>query len=212
MMVSGLKRVASTRRSRNWLADQRFPAPARSGARSPWNVVSGNGPEWQRMQVVVRSSTSAPPRAATPAAPVSDAGMPSTTILYGAGACALAASASTSAAIANAIWSIDLAKGVRRDGLKPFLRLVRLAGAQLARCVDRACGAAFDLGEDVVLRLVVAREREAIAGRGDVVAGAGQPRRLRRFAGKEVHDSGGAGFALRAGSRRRFRNAAAEAG
>ena len=73
MIVSALKREASTSRSRNWLADHRVPLPVRSGARSPWNLVSGNGPEWQRMQVVARDPrTSARPRAASPGAPVSE--------------------------------------------------------------------------------------------------------------------------------------------
>ena len=56
------------------------------------------------------------------------------------------------------MWNIDLAKRVRRDGLKPFLRLVRLACTQLARRIDRTGGAALDLGKDVTLRLVIAGE------------------------------------------------------
>ena len=50
MIVSGLRRVASTSRSRSWPADQREPAPDRSGASVPWNFSSGNGPEWHSRQ------------------------------------------------------------------------------------------------------------------------------------------------------------------
>src|SRR5262249_1432071 len=160
----------------------------------------------QRMQVVVRSSTSARPRAASPGLPVSESGMPSPTTWYGAWA--LAPLVSANATANKAIWSIDLAKGVRRDRLKPFLRVIRLAGAQLARGVDGTGGAALNLGEDVVLRLVIARERETVAGCDDVVADAGQPWRLRRDAGEQALDRCRAGAALRDGGRGRFWNAA----
>src|ERR1700750_193520 len=137
MMVAGLRREASTILSRSWLTLQRLPLPERFGARSPWNLVSGNGPEWQRMQVVLRSSTSARPRAASPGDPVSDSGMPSPTIVYGVGACAAAPTGGARlAANSAAICGIDLAKAVRRDGLKPALGALRFAGADLAGRIE----------------------------------------------------------------------------
>jgi hypothetical protein len=42
--------------------------------------------------------------------------------------------------------------------LKPALGFSRLAGAQFARRIDRAGRSALDLGEDVALGLVMARE------------------------------------------------------
>src|SRR5436305_1115927 len=55
-------------------------------------------------------------------------------------------------------WSHVLAKGIRRDGLKPALGLGCLAGSQFARRIDRAGRAALDLGEDVAPGLVAAGE------------------------------------------------------
>src|SRR5438309_1697261 len=162
MIVAGLSCDASTMRSRNWLADQRLPAPARLGARSPWNLVSGNGPEWQRMQVAPRSTTSARPRAASPGVPVSDCGMPSPTIVYGLSSSARAGRDSAdSAAIsqAPAIWIARLAKTAHRDRREPSLRFVRFASARLARRIGGAAAAAFDLGKNVVLWRVEAGER-----------------------------------------------------
>ena len=52
MIVSALRREASTSLSRSCPSDQRLPEPERSGARSPWNFCSGNGPLWHRMQVL----------------------------------------------------------------------------------------------------------------------------------------------------------------
>ena len=58
MIVSGLRRAASTRRSRSWPSDQRAPAPARLGARLPWKRSSGIGPLWQsRQSPTVRLAT-----------------------------------------------------------------------------------------------------------------------------------------------------------
>ena len=105
-----------------------------------------------------------------------------------------------------------LAKRLRRDGLKPALGFSRLAGAQLARRFDRAGSAAFDLGEDVAPGLVVAREREAVAGRDGAVADPCESWRLRFTTGEQADDRVSAGLALRARSGGRLGNAAAEAG
>src|SRR5258708_5432905 len=161
MIVAGLRRDASTSRSRSWPSDQRLPAPASPGARSPWNVASGNGPLWQRMQVLVRSTTSARPRTASPAMPVNDWGIASSTTAYARKPCALAAADSARAAAAShapAMGSADLAKSFRRDRLVPGLRLFRFAVAKFARRIDRAGGAAFDLGEHTVPGLIDAGE------------------------------------------------------
>src|SRR5437588_2737407 len=107
---------------------------------------------------------------------------------------------------------IDLAKGVRRDSLKPALGLGCLAGAQFAWRIDRAGGAALDLREDVALGLIVAGEREAVSGRGGVVADAGQTRCFRCTAREQADKGGGASLPLGARSGCRFGNAAAEAG
>src|SRR5882724_11875525 len=193
MMVVGLRREASTSRSRSWLIVERLPAPARLGARSPWNLVSGNGPLWQRMQVLVRSSTSARPRAASPGAPVSDSAMESPVMIYGRNSCAVTEQGIASAAAATsqvaAMWIIDLAKGFHRDRFVPGLRLLGFTHPHLARRVERAGeAAAFNLGKNVVPRLIDAREREGIAGRDGVVTGAVQFRHRRCRAGDQACD------------------------
>src|SRR5438132_1907704 len=213
MIVDGLKRDASTSRSRSWLIDQRLPAPARSGARSPWNLVSGNGPEWHRMQVLERSSTKARPRDTSPAAPVSETGMPSPTTAYRASSCACAAwGRAQAAATYQARWIADLAKAIHRNRLEPRLRILRFAGAQLARRIDGADAAALDLDEDAVLWLIVAGERKRVTRRDRAVADAGQFRYFRRLARGQVYDRRRAGCPLRVRGRCRFRNAATEAG
>ena len=60
--------------------------------------------------------------------------------------------------------------------------------------------------------LIDAGQRERVAGRHRVVAGADQPRRLGRFARDQVRHRGGAGLALRVRGRGGFGNAAADAG
>src|SRR3977135_3316850 len=162
MIVAGLRRDPSTIRSRSWPADQRVPAPARLGARSPWNFSSGNGPLWQRMQVLKRLSTRARPRVASPGAPVSELAMASPTTTYGCKACATAVPGWASAATAShvPIWIAELAKGARRDGLVPGLCICCFARANVERRIDRAGAAAFDLVEQTVLRRVDAGQRE----------------------------------------------------
>src|SRR5262249_3885027 len=157
------------------------------GARSPWNWVP-NGPAWQRMQVVLRSSTSARPRAASPGAPVSDCGMPSPTILYGASVCACTAQARASAARQEAIWTYLLANIIRRAVLAPVDRLIRLSRADLARRIDRARGAAFDFGEDALPGHIDAGKRKGVARRNRVVADARQSRSFRHLACQRVDD------------------------
>ncbi|MGC0388429.1 hypothetical protein ABIF91_000783 [Bradyrhizobium sp. USDA 241] len=105
-----------------------------------------------------------------------------------------------------------LAKRLRRDGLKPSLGLGCLARAQFARRIDRAGRAALDLGEDVAPGLVVAGEREAVAGRDGAVADPCESGRLRCAAREQANDRASAGLALCACSGGRFWDAAAKAG
>src|SRR4051812_48729240 len=167
MMVAGLRRAASTSRRRNCGTLERLPAPARFGARSPWNRTSGSGAEWQRTQVELRSATSARPRAGSPGAPVSESAMPSPEIVYDRSDCACAPTDEARVPAAIMAASI-LAKSVHRDGLVPVGRRLRLLGADVQRRIDRAGAATFDLGEDVALGLIDAREREGITGRDGV--------------------------------------------
>src|ERR1700694_5091918 len=102
------------------------------------------------MQVLVRSTTSARPRVASPGTPVSDSKIASPTTTYARSPCPLAAQGRAIAAAAN-----------------------------LARCIDGAGAAAFDLGEHAVSGLIDAGQREGIAGRDCIVAGADQPRYCR---------------------------------
>src|SRR5262245_19545004 len=183
MMVAALRREAATRRSRISPSDQRRPVPARLGATSPWKRCSGNGPEWQRMQVLVRSTTSARPRVASPGAPVSDAGMASPATAYGRSACAPAVL--PSARRAGITYAIGLTKGVPCDCLEPAQRALRFLRPYLAGRFDWAC-LDLDLGELVALGLIDAGQREGVSGGNRIVAGAGQPRRLRGFACKQT--------------------------
>src|SRR3989449_4306580 len=78
MMLCGLTFVGSTIRCRIWPSDKRAPTEVRSGARSPWNRSSGNGPLWhKRHSPTWRLATIARPRAGSPFAPVSEAGIES---------------------------------------------------------------------------------------------------------------------------------------
>src|SRR5258706_6184457 len=77
MMLCGLAFVGSTIRCRIWPSVSRAEF-LRSGARSPWNRSSGNGPLWHRRhRPSCRLATIARPRAASPLAPVSGAGIES---------------------------------------------------------------------------------------------------------------------------------------
>src|SRR4029079_3116597 len=174
----------------------------------------GNGPLWQRMQVLDRSTTSARPRAASPRAGVSGSGMAAPATVYGRRLWAPAGQGSASNTAAShipAIWFVDLTKNIHRDLLEPVFRSFRLARPHVARRIDGA-GRPLDFGELPVPGLIDARQRERIARCARIVAGAGQPWRLRRFARQHIHDRGGARLALRMRSRCRFRNAAGERG
>src|SRR5260221_7478873 len=77
MMLCGLTFVGSTIRCRIWPSVSRAEFP-RSGPRSPWNRSSGNGPLWHRRhRPTCRLATITRPRAASPLAPVSEAGIES---------------------------------------------------------------------------------------------------------------------------------------
>src|SRR5437660_9774504 len=78
MMVCGFTFRESTIRWRSWPSEYRAPTEVRSGARSPWNRSSGNGPRWhKRHRPTCRLATIARPRAGSPFAPVSEAGIES---------------------------------------------------------------------------------------------------------------------------------------
>src|SRR6266851_1417330 len=100
------------------------------------------------MQVLVRSPTSARPRAASPGMPGSDSGMASPTTTYARNPCALAAQGSANVAAtshARATGMTDLTKSFHRDCLEPGLRFFRFLLANLARRIDRAGATTFDL-------------------------------------------------------------------
>src|SRR5437762_9346407 len=78
MMVCGFTFRESTIRCRIWPSEYRAPTEVRSGARLPWNRSSGNGPLWhKRHSPTCRLATIARPRAGSPFAPVSEAGIES---------------------------------------------------------------------------------------------------------------------------------------
>src|SRR5260370_19784059 len=200
MIVAGLRLEASPSRSRSWPSDQRLPAPARPGARSPWNFCSGNGPLWQRMQVLVRSTTSARPRVASPGMPVSDSGMASPTTTYARNPWAPAAPGRANVAATSHIRATgmaDLTKSFHRDCLEPGLRFFRFLHANFARRIDRAGAATFDLGEYSIPGLIDAGQRERKAGRDRIVAGAHQPRHCRRYARDQARHRSSACLSLR---------------
>src|SRR6267143_5804242 len=78
MMVCGFTYRESTIRCRIWPSDKRAPTAVRSGARLPWKRSSGIGPLWHsRQRPTCRLATIARPRAGSPFAPVSEAGIES---------------------------------------------------------------------------------------------------------------------------------------
>src|SRR5437773_4780254 len=78
MIVCGFTFRESTIRCRIWPSEIRAPTEVRSGARLPWNRSSGNGPLWHsRHSPTCRLATIARPRAGSPFAPVSEAGIES---------------------------------------------------------------------------------------------------------------------------------------
>src|SRR5436190_14472716 len=131
------------------------------------------------MQVLVRSSTSARPRAASPGMPVSDCGIASPTTTYARNPCSSAADGSTSTDITSVAAEIniaDLAKGIHRDALVPGLRADRFSRAYFARRLERACADAFALGKHAIAGLIDARLREGVTGRDHAITGADQLR------------------------------------
>src|SRR5262245_23556499 len=146
------------------------------------------------MQVLDRSTTSARPRAASPGAPVSDAGMASPTTAYGRSPCAPAVL--PSATRTGITIAIGLTKRVPCDRLEPAQGAFRFLRPYLARRLDRA-GLDLDLGELIASGLIDAGQRERIGGGDRVVAGAGQPRRLRWLSRKQACDGRRASLALR---------------
>src|SRR5437016_13375554 len=78
MMVCGFTFRESTIRCRIWPSEYRAPTEVKPGARLPWNRSSGNGPLWhKRHSPTCRLATIARPRAGSPFAPVSEAGIES---------------------------------------------------------------------------------------------------------------------------------------
>src|SRR5579862_9086189 len=110
------------------------------------------------MHVLARSTTSARPRAGSPALPVSDSVMASAEMVYGRSSCALAANDIASVAAISHVPVMliaDLAKRFHRNRFKPGLRLVGFTLSHLNRCVHRAREAsALHLGKNVIPRLI----------------------------------------------------------
>src|SRR5690349_20502147 len=110
------------------------------------------------MQVLVRSTTSARPRVASPAAPVNDAGLASPTTAYLRSSCAAPTpgrARSAPARMGTDMRCLRLAKDFRRYRREPGLGIVRLARTELARRVRGTDAAgAFDVRQQSILRLV----------------------------------------------------------
>ena len=108
--------------------------------------------------MLLRSTTSARPRAASPGTPVSETGMASPTTTKFRSACGAAAPGNATAEAAIQILAAeriaDLTKGVHRNRLEPGLRIIRFVLPDLARCIDGACDIRLDLGELAVFRLI----------------------------------------------------------
>src|SRR5580693_6585857 len=206
MMVCGLNLPASTMRSRSCPSLHRAPAPARSGAMVPWNLSSGNGPEWQsRQSPVLWLATMARPRAASPWLPVSDAGMASPTILYCTRSAFAGAAKMASAAMAA------LAENLGRRGAEPGIGILGFLGAQRGRRIERAgVDRVVDFGVLAVHRVEFAGDRNGVAGCDDAVTIARHRRRLRRGAGEQAGDRGGAEPAFDQTGERRLRHRAGE--
>src|SRR5437868_5197009 len=167
------------------------------------------------MQVLVRSSTTARPRAASPGMPVSDCGIASPTTTYGRNPCSSAVEGKTSidiTSMAAAINIADLAKGIHRDALVPGLRADRFSRTYFARGLERARGDTFALGEHAVAGLIHARLRESVIGRDHAVTGADQLRSHLWFARDQARDCFGACLCLRVRRRSGLRDYAAKAG
>src|SRR3954447_4942747 len=167
------------------------------------------------MQVLVRSSTSARPRAASPGMPVSDCGIASPTTTYARNPCSSAVDGRTSTDITSMAAPIniaDLAKGIHRDALVPGLRADRFSRAYFARRLQRACGDTLALGEHAIAGLIDARLREGVIGRDHAITRADQSRCRLWSARDQARDCAGACLCLRARRRCGFRDYPAKAG
>src|SRR5580704_5330256 len=206
MIVCGLNLPASTMRSRNCPSLHRAPAPPRSGAMVPWNLSSGNGPEWHnRHSPVLWLATIARPRAASPWLPVSDAGTASPTILYRTRS-AFAGTAKMASAAKAA-----LAENLGRRGAEPGIGFACFLGAQRRRRIERAgVDRVVGFGVFAVDRVEFAGDRNGVAGRDDAVAIARHRRGIRRGAGEQADDRRGAQPAFEQAGKRRLRHRAGE--
>src|SRR3954447_3729246 len=166
------------------------------------------------MQVLVRSSTSARPRAASPGMPVSDCGIasPATTYARNPSSAVDGRTSSDITSMAAAINITDLAKGIHRDALVPGLRADRFSRAYFARRLERACGDALALGEHAIAGLIDARLREGVTRRDHAITGADQLRCSVWFARDQARDCVGACLCLRARRRCGFRDHPPKAG
>src|SRR5580700_3967555 len=204
MMVAALNLLASTMRNRNCPSLHRAPAPARSGAMVPWNLSSGNGPEWHNRQSPrLWLATIARPRTASPWLPVSDAGMASPAILYCTRSAFAGAAKMASAAAAA------LAENLGRRGAEPGIGIFCFLGAQRRRRIERAgVDGVVDFGIFAIDRMEFAGDRNGVARRDDAVAIARHRRGIRRGAGEEADDRCGAQPAFDQAGERRLRHRA----
>src|SRR5262249_4532123 len=215
MIVSALRRLASTIRSRNWPSDQRAPVPLRSGASVPWNFSSGKGPLWQRRQrPTCRLTTMLRPRSTSPFAPVSDWGRASPTTAYGR-SCASVRASSAKLAIAAASAAAQTSAPQRSaedfigDRLEPVIRESGFERARGARRVQRAdAGRALDLLDLTVRRPVDADNRDAVIGRYQTVTGVDEFGLAGAAAGKQLCHRGCANLGLGIRRERRLRHGA----
>src|ERR1700730_5686728 len=182
MIVTGLSRVASTSRSLNCPADQRDPAPDRSGANVPWNRSSAKGPVWHNRQAPSRrSTTSARPAAGSPVVPVSDSGIASSTTLWGWSASSSAACANSAhTTITTTALTIASGKCLGRDRAEPSRGIARFEGAEVGRGIGRADPTrALDIDQLSVDGMVDAGDGDSVTGCHQTVAGVDQPGRRR---------------------------------
>src|SRR5882757_556544 len=209
MIVSGLTRVGSTRRSLSWPADQREPAPEKSGASVPWNFSSGNGPVWHRRQAPSRrSATIARPRAGSPPVPVSDAGIASPRTAKGRNGPS-SAIAATPAPARSAAASTASGEGLGRDRAEPGFGIAGFEGTEMRRRVDRAHPArTLDIGELAIDRMVDAGNRDPVIRCDKAVTGVDQLRRRWSLATQQRGDRKRTDLGLSIGGKRRFRHGA----
>src|SRR5215203_3949353 len=200
MIVSALRREPSTMRNRNCPSDQREPAPARLGERSPWKRSSAIGPLWQsRQRPTLRLATIARPRAASPGLSASGFGMASPTTVYGIAprapplwARALPAMDASRAAVIRPACTMS-AEDLGRDGLEPARGIERFLAAEAADHLERAVAAgAGDVGQHALVGAIDAGNGDAVVGRHQAVAGVDQDRIDRLAPCQQLDDGGGA--------------------